>query len=61
MGLCMEGGDDHNLTSAPEERGQLERRLLENLKRHKEPLKEMLRRMSDHWTYEDHWYRQATT
>ena len=41
----------------PEKRRQLELLLLERLKQHKTDLKEMLGVMSDHWNYEDHFYR----
>lgn len=41
----------------PQERQRLESLLLERLKQHKAGLAEMLMVMSDHWTYEDHFYR----
>ena len=40
-----------------EERLRLEALLLERLKQHKPDLEKMLQNMSDHWTYEDHFYR----
>ena len=41
----------------PEKRRQLELLLLERLKQRKADLQKMLGVMSDHWTYEDHFYR----
>ena len=41
----------------PEERDRLELLLLGRLKQHTTELREMLRVMTDHWTYEDHFYR----
>jgi hypothetical protein len=41
----------------PEKRQRLERLLLKRIKQHKAGLKKMLQVMSDHWTYEDHFYR----
>jgi hypothetical protein len=41
----------------PEKRQQLELLLLERLKQRKADLEKMLDVMSDHWTYEDHFYR----
>ena len=41
----------------PEERMQLELLLIERLKQFKPELEKMLQVMSDHWTYEDHFYR----
>jgi hypothetical protein len=41
----------------PEIRQQLELLLLERLKQRKADLEKMLRVMSDHWTYEDYFYR----
>ncbi len=41
----------------PEKRQQLELLLLERLKQRKADLRKMLDVMSDHWTYEDHFYR----
>jgi hypothetical protein len=40
-----------------EEHLRLEVLLLERIKQHKPELDEMLKVMSDHWTYEDHFYR----
>jgi hypothetical protein len=40
-----------------EEHLRLEALLLDRLKQHKAALEEMLKIMSDHWTYEDHFYR----
>src|SRR5437867_2300123 len=40
-----------------EEHFRLESLLLERLKQHKPELEEMLKVMSSHWTYEDHFYR----
>jgi hypothetical protein len=41
----------------PENRQQLELLLLERLKQRKADLEKMLGVMSDHWTYEDYFYR----
>jgi hypothetical protein len=41
----------------PDIRQRLERLLLKRIKRHKGELKKILQMMSDHWTYEDHFYR----
>jgi len=41
----------------PPEHQRLERLLLERLKQRKAELEEMLKLMSSHWTYEDHFYR----
>ena len=40
-----------------EEHLRLEALLLDRLKQHKNKLEEMLKIMSGHWTYEDHFYR----
>lgn len=45
------------LRLTPDEQVRLERLLLERLKRHKADLDTMLRIMSDHWHYEDGFYR----
>src|SRR6266436_3469426 len=40
-----------------EEHLRLEALVLDRLKQHRAELEEMLKVMSDHWTYEDHFYR----
>ena len=41
----------------PEEKDRLTRLLLQRLKERKPQLQQMLKEMSGHWTYEDHFYR----
>ena len=40
-----------------EERRRLEELLLQRLRQHKPALEQRLKVISDHWTYEDHFYR----